>query len=126
MPNAEAVLNEGVRHELKTLPEGFVVLRELSYGEVVERRALVKLTLQGGKGKNWQGELAMANTLVTQYEFKRAIVDHNLDNKDGVRLNFASPVDFGKLNPRVGQEIENLISKMNAFDDEDPEDPTEG
>src|SRR5688500_4607942 len=120
MPRATVDINSVERFELKTCPEGFVVLRRLSFGQVMERRMFTKLEINtGGKGKDLQGELAMANRRVTEFEFKTCIVEHNLEDESGRTLDLSTARDFNKLDPMVGQEIEKLISDMNNFEDED-------
>lgn len=119
MPRA-VVTTTNEHFDLKTLPEGFVELRQMTYGQVVQRRSMIKLSFVSSKQqKDFRGEMAAANQEVTMFEFKHCIVDHNLEDENGNRLNLGSPVDFAKLDPRVGQEIEKYISDMNNFDDED-------
>ena len=107
------------RKELKSLPDGFVVLQRMTYGQVVERRALMKLSLQmsGKANKDFKGEMAMASVEIQRYEFQHCIVDHNLEDDTGRKLNLNSANDFGILDPKVGQEIEKYIGDMNNFDD---------
>lgn len=124
MPKAVANINDTEQHDLKTAPpDGYVVLRRMTYGQVVQRRALLKMsvTADRGKGRSFAGEMAMANEEVSRFEFQHCIVDHNLTDDDEKKLNLSSPVDFQRLDPRVGQEIEQLISDMNNFDEEDYE-----
>jgi hypothetical protein len=113
---------ETERFDLKTLPEGFIVLRKMSYGQILQRRTMMKLSLQmGGKQKDMQGEMAMANARVNEFEFRTCIVEHNLEKEEGVLLNFTNPVDVASLDPKVGQEIEEHINKMNNLEDEEDE-----
>lgn len=122
MPSAVANTEDTERHELRTCPEGFVELRRMTYGQIVQRREMMKLSLTNAKGsKDFQGEMAMANQKITQFEFKHCILDHNLEKADGTKLNLGNPVDFNSLDPRIGQEIESLIGKMNNFDEEEDE-----
>ena len=120
MPRATSNTQDTERHELRSCEGGFVELRRMTYGQVVQRREMMKLSLTSAKGsKDFQGEMAMANQKITQYEFKHCIADHNLEREDGTKLNLGSPVDFDSLDPRVGQEIEGLIGKMNNFEEDD-------
>lgn len=123
MPNATVQIDTTEHKDLKSLPGGFVVLRRLSYGQMVQRRAMMKLTIEaGGASKDLRGEMAMASEAITMFEFQHAIVDHNLEDASGRKLNLGAPVDFASLDPRVGTEIEELIQKMNDFsDDENPQ-----
>lgn len=121
MPNATANLTDTKRFDLKSLPEGFIELRRMTYGQSVQRRALLKLSVNtgGGRNKSFSAEMAMASEEIQLFEFRHCIVEHNLDDAQGRRLNLGSPADFALLDPRVGQEIEKYISEMNNFDDEE-------
>jgi hypothetical protein len=122
MPRATVNAAVTERHDLKSLPDGYVVLRRLTYGQMVQRRAMMKLSVETGKNKDFKGEMAMASEEITRFEFTHAIVEHNLEDESGRTLNLGSPVDFAALDPRVGTEVETLITKMNNFDDEsDPQ-----
>jgi len=118
---------EPQRYELKTLlPDGYVELKQMSYGQVVERRALMKLSVQmSGKGRNsdFKGEMAMASVQIQRFEFNHCIVDHNITDANDRKLNLSDPNDFAALDPQVGQEIEKYIGEMNNFEDveDDPE-----
>lgn len=117
MPKATANTEETERKELKSCPGGFVVLRRMTYGQFVARRELTKLSVSGQK-KDFKGELAMASAAVSRFEFEHCIVDHNLEDADGRKLNLHGD-DFGRLDPRIGQEIEGYIGEMNNFADDD-------
>jgi hypothetical protein len=123
MPKATSNVLETERFELKSAPpDGFVELRRMTYGQVVARRAMMKLSVESSKGsKDFKGEMAMASKDITMFEFKSTIVGHNLEGEEGRLLLLGSPVDFDSLDPRVGQEIEKRISEMNDFEDDDQE-----
>lgn len=122
MPRATVDINSTQRFELKTCPEGFVVLRRLTFGQVMERRMFTKMEFStGGKGKDLQGELAMANRRVTEYEFRSCIVEHNLEDEGGRQLDLTKAQDFNKLDPLIGQEVEKYISEMNNLEDDEDE-----
>ena len=122
MPNATANLEETERLELKSLPEGYVVLRRMTYGQIVQRRALSKMSMAMEKGsRSLAAEMAMSSKEITLFEFAHCIVEHNLEDAEGRTLNLSSEKDFAKLDPRVGQEIEFKIAKMNDTDIDDEE-----
>lgn len=119
MPRAVANIEETTRHELKSLEGGFVILRRLTYGQIIERRSLLTMKMESGRNKEGAvAEFALANAEVAKFEFAKCIVDHNLEDENGNKLNLANPVDFQRLDPRVGQEIDSLITQMNNFDEE--------
>ena len=118
MPKAVANTTAHVTKDLKSVSGGYVTLRQMNYGQIVARREMMKMSITAAKGsKDFTGEMAMASAEITRFEFQQCIVEHNLEDEDGRNLNLGSPVDFGKLDPRVGQEIEKLISDMNKFED---------
>jgi hypothetical protein len=110
------------RFDLKTLPGAYIVARRLSYGEKLQRRAMVsnfKVKI-GDKKRDTEGEMNFVNEQATLFDFQHCIVEHNLDRDDqGNLLNFSNLADIRALDPRVGEEIDNLLDKMNNFDDED-------
>lgn len=119
MPRATVNTEDTTRYDLKTVPEGFVVLRRMTYGQYVARRELTKLSVESsGRNKDFKGELAMANKLIAKFELEHCVVDHNLEDENGQKLVLHSERDFERLDPRVGQELETLIGNMNNFDDE--------
>lgn len=123
MPRATVQQDNTHRFELKTCPEGFVVLRQLSYGQMLERRAMgANLRIEAKRGKkDVAGEMALMQKIVTEYEFRHCVVDHNLEDEDGRKLDFGSPGDLAKLDPRVGSEIDKYINKLNQDVEDDDE-----
>lgn len=118
MPKATTNINETERFELKTLPEGYVVLRRLTYGEFMKRRQMTSnLSVSGGKGRqDFEGVLELANQKVTEFEFASCVVEHNLEDENGDLLDFKNPIHLQMLDPRVGEEISSYIDKMNQFE----------
>jgi hypothetical protein len=119
MPVASARQEVTVRKELKSLPQGYVVLRRMPYGKWLERRALTKLTINSQKGsKDFKGELALLDKRVTEMEFSQCIVEHNLEISDGVPFDFKVPGSLENLDTRVGEEIGTYINEMHDFESE--------
>lgn len=120
MPNAVVNVEDTERFELKTLPEGFVVLRRLTYGQKLKRRAMTgSMTMRSERGKrDFEAEMQLINEAASQFDFANCVVDHNLEDQDGRKLNLGSKQDLQKLDPRVGDEIETLMDKMNNFESE--------
>lgn len=124
MPKATATVVEPERHELKTLPEGFVVLRRLTYGQKLERKAMSSIASaeSGGRGsKNMKMQIAMINEQAQLYDFTHCIVDHNLTDDNDEKLDFSRVEHVRLLDPRIGEEIERLMDAMNNFEEDDPE-----
>lgn len=122
---------ETVRRELKSCPpDGFVVLRQLSYDEMLERRdgATKVLMERGDSGRNADAKMAVqiANRWSNYFSFPRCIAEHNITDDNGVPLDFSSKgieLTFKSLDPKLGAEIEALIDEMNQ-EEEEPKDFT--
>lgn len=122
MPRATVDNSKTEHFELKSAPpDGFVDLRRMTYGEYIKRRELLSNMRLEGKGKDAEAVMQLANEKVTQLEFRVCIIDHNLEDENGRKLNLANPKDFSQLDPRIGQEIGEYIDKMNQFQAEDEE-----
>lgn len=125
------VSQEPVREELKSLPpDGFVTLRQLPYWDVLERRdqgsrAVMEQSARepGKKAQDSDTKMVIETyqTWERHYTFKNCIVDHNITDTNGVLLDFTKPQTLRMLAPHVGVEIEKLIDKLNAEDDDDEE-----
>jgi hypothetical protein len=109
---------ETVRRELKSCPpDGFVVLRQLSYDEMLERRDGASQILMN-QGVRTDGGAQMAVKILNKwsnaYTFPRCISDHNLTDSNDVPLDFSKPdLVFKHLDPKVGAEIESYIDELN-------------
>lgn len=79
----------------------------------------MKMSFQGGSGRGMAGELQMVNAAVQQYEFANCIVEHNLEDESGTALDFKNPSHVAMLDPRIGDEINRHIDKLNQFDDDE-------
>lgn len=107
--------------ELKSLKGASVVLRRMSYGQKLHRQAMISNMKMTGTKKEFEAQLNLANEQVTRWEFRTCVVDHNLEDESGNKLNLQNAHDLERLDPRVGEEIASLIGKMNNFEDEDDE-----
>jgi hypothetical protein len=115
MPKA-TISSTPVRKDLETLPEGFVSLRQLSYGEWLKRQDIaIAMAISDGEGGKAEGVMKSAQGAVAQYEFANVIVDHNLEGDDEKLLNFKTD-GLQRLEPRIGAEIAKLIAEMHEFD----------
>lgn len=120
MPVA-VVTEETFREELKSLPGGFVVIRQMTYGEKIMRSGMsgaMKL-LKDNKQSDYVGEMSMETQKITLWDFANLIVEHNLEDIDGRALNFKIEGDVRKLTSKIGEEVGSLIDKHNNFEDID-------
>jgi hypothetical protein len=117
MPRA-TVTTEAIRIELKTAPpDGFVEIKQLPYHEMLVRRD------KGGKlffdqGQEGRVEIATLQAWARAYEFEHCIVDHNLQDENGQKLDFSNSATLSILDPRVGQEIEAEIDKLHNLEED--------
>jgi len=121
MPRA-TVSTETVRIDLATCPGGFVELRTLSYYEMMQRRdimARISTEQTGGtsRNRNTKQIMEMMNAAVTQFEFENCIRTHNLEDENGVLLDFRNPLALRSLDPKIGAEIGRKIDELNKDDD---------
>lgn len=123
MPRATANLDPEDKTELKTCPGGYVTLKRLTYGQKLDRmRYAGKLSVEMRKGqKNTRGEMDLLQKASTVYDFKLCIVDHNLEDENGNKLNLHIERDIDRLDPKIGEEISELIDQLNNFEDEGDE-----
>jgi hypothetical protein len=121
MPNAVSNSAETVRRELKTCLEGYIVARRLTYGEKLQRRAMTSgMKIAGAKGKkDFEGEMQLISEQATIFDFQNCIVDHNLEDADGRKLALGTLVDVRKLDPRIGEEIDQFLSEINNFEEDE-------
>lgn len=126
MPRA-TVSTDTVRHDLKSLPEGFVVLKPMSYGKKMTRsEEAMKMTMKSESGPRKRGQKQSADTEIkmlqkssTLLDFRTCIVDHNLTDENDQKLDLGNETTFDNLDPRVGEEISILIDELNNFESEE-------
>jgi hypothetical protein len=110
------------RYDLKTLPEGYVVVRRMTYGEELQRTEMATKFTLGGAGASldkdsFSGALDINTTAVALWDFANLIVDHNITDENENNLNFKNPNDVKRLSSVVGKEIGEAIDEWNAAKD---------
>lgn len=130
MPLAVVTDNGGKRHELKSCPGAFVVLRQMTYGEWQRRSDLVsrisiETAANAPRGRNNVRDLVQRvdtqSLEVALFEFKTCVMEHNLEDATGRTLQLSNRMDLERLDPRIGREIGQLIDDMNSWDEDDEE-----
>jgi hypothetical protein len=135
MPIATGLGDDRKRFDLQSLPEGYVVIRRMTYGEKMMRKSFLskaKINSDGGGSRAdrrsksasaFSAELDLMNEQVTQFEFANCILDHNLtylsnpnDPSTETKLDFRIPGHVKMLDGRVGEEIDELIEDYNSFE----------
>lgn len=124
MPIAVNLVDDGTRFELKSAPpDGFVVIKRMTYGQFVKRSNLgTKFRMSGSSGKdNFGGELDISELTesLALYDFANCITEHNLTDVDGRLLNFSDTKDVRKLDGNIGQEIGKYIDEVNSFESDE-------
>lgn len=116
MPIAVVVNDISDKMPLTTLPDGYVIVRRMNYGEKLLRSNLAtKFLMSSDKGaKEIQGELDMQTEEVAYWDFANLIVEHNLEDIDNRALNFKNKQDVKKLAGPVGDEVGKIIDDFNA------------
>jgi len=80
-----------------------------------ERRAQKKVEPEETR----RAELEVLNVKLMEWEFSKCIVDHNLEDDDGNKLDFSNSMSYDILDPKIGAEINEYIDDMNQEDEED-------
>jgi hypothetical protein len=136
MPIATIDPNSTERFYLKSLPPedgdnpdsgGWVDLRPLPYGmKLTQRDKSIRQTMEMKAPKRGQKpddtirtEMETASEWSNLFEMSYCIVDHNLTDAQGVKLDFTNRLVFKALNPKVGSEIEQLLFDLNREEGEE-------
>jgi hypothetical protein len=120
---------------LKSLPpDGYITVRPMPYGRMVKRRdSASRMSMEaatkarGRKASEEEVQKISIETLqynATVEEWAYCIGDHNITDKHGRKLDFSNPISIDVLSPKVGAEIESILTELNGGD-EDLEDFTQ-
>lgn len=136
MPVATLVKNTE-RIDLTSVPDGYVVVRRMTYGEKLERSELSgKMRILSNKvDKDAVGEINMLQKKVQLWDFMNLVLDHNLEHQlhtyangdcyNGEcacpirKLNFKDPSDIELLSSKVGEEIATKMDKLNNYEEDE-------
>jgi len=121
MPRA-TVSEEVKRHDLKSLADGWVDLKKMSYGQKLERAQIatdMEIAMERGS-KRQTASVDVMQTKVALFDFKNCVVDHNLFADDNeTKINLQTAAGLATLDPKVGDEIGKLIDDMNNYEEDD-------
>jgi hypothetical protein len=120
MPRATNNIEDVQHYDLKSLPGGFVELRRMTYGEYLKRQGMaMDMQMRSeGRGKGNVMDIDLGQQKVTEFEFSKCIASHNLEDDQGNPLDFRSSGHVHMLDPRIGQEIGDLIDKLNIWEED--------
>jgi hypothetical protein len=119
MPRAVIDFENTDKFDLKSLPGAYIELRRMSFGHKLQRQQLSMQMSVKGSGKNAEMDMKQETVKVTVFEFTACIVDHNLEDEKGEKLDLSKASDIIRLHPQVGEEIDKYINEMNNFEDSD-------
>lgn len=118
MPQATTSGTETEKHDLKTLIGGYVVIRRMTYGEYLKRQQMTSnMKISSSQQDDYAGVMELINKQAIQYEFANCITDHNLEDESGNKLDFRKEGDVDRLASKIGNEVNSLINKINAFEE---------
>lgn len=115
MPRA-TVTTEALRIDLKSCPGGFVEIKQLPYHEMLVRRDRGGQLFFDPSGEGSRVEISTLQAWARAYEFEHCIVDHNLEDELGKKLDFSNHATLSVLDPRIGEEIEAEIDKLHNLE----------
>lgn len=115
------------RKDLKTCPDGYVLIRRMSHGEKLYRSGFaskMKFDAGGSRKKGMQGEIDLMQERTSLWEFANLIVEHNLTYQQNPQdvTSPELPLDFKKaehvkmLDARIAEEISTYIDELNNFE----------
>lgn len=118
MPRATTDKSITTHHPLETLEGGWVDLRKMTYGERIKVREMsMEIGMTGSRQASKSDTVEMTGSLhlsdVADFEFACSIIDHNLEDGNGQKLNFTKPGVVQSLDPAIGLEIDQLITDLN-------------
>jgi hypothetical protein len=107
------------RYDLEKAEGGYVTLRRLNHGEKLDRLD-ESMHFESGEGDNAKVFVSTARTRL--FDFAHCIIDHNLEDDEGKKLDFKNPVDVRRLDGAIGDEIAEKINNHNETIGDDPKD----
>lgn len=133
MPVVSVDPNHYEHFELKSAPpDGFVTLRPLPFGIKLARRSKATRMMmrqqpvksrQQAQNQESVFELESHDEWAVAFDFSYCIGEHNLEMAEGQPFDFSNEKNarmaVKQLDPKVGAEIERLITSLNEDEDEE-------
>ena len=125
MPRAVAS-RETQKFDLDTVEDGYVVLRRMDYGQqLMAQDESIQAITRDRRKRNGSGpsenvnevEMKLISSTATARAFAACIVDHNLEDDQGRKLDFTNPSDVFLLELNVANEINEKINDLNKVRD---------
>lgn len=116
MPRATVAV-DNQRFPLETCPDGYVIIRRMTYGEKLNRQDDM-MNMQTSTKDDMMNIQIHAKKMALQ-DFANLVIEHNLTDELDNPLNFKNAADVSKLDPRIGDEIGKYIDDINSFEGAD-------
>ena len=127
MPKA-TVSTQAVRHDLETLPDGYIMVKQLSHGQKLHRADIAarlsyetapqnRAQKRNGKARQdtpSKTDIELLQLAARQFEYTHMIVEHNLEEDNGQLFDFGDVTSFDRLAPQIGEEIDDILDSTNA------------
>lgn len=114
-----------IRRDLVSAPpDGWIEIRRMPFGKKLTRQESaiesgMKGSAKAAKSDEAEMFMKMIRRRITEMDFAECIVDHNLTDPNGHKLNLKDPATLDVLDPRVGEEIEKYIDELNNLEGEE-------
>jgi hypothetical protein len=72
-----------------------------------------------GKKNDFAGEMQLITEESTLFDFQHCILDHNLEDETGNKLDLRNKMHIASLDPRIGEEIDTFLGELNNFEEDD-------
>jgi hypothetical protein len=106
------------RFDLKSCPEGYVVIRRMTYGEKLNRQDDMMNMQTTADPKDKEMRIQIMAKKVALQDFANLVVEHNLTDENDTPLNFKNPAHVNLLDPQIGEEIGRYIDQINSFEED--------
>lgn len=116
MPRA-TVARTTERFDLKSCPEGYVIIRRMTYGEKLARTDQMMNMSTSSKSDDNEMHIRMMTRSVALQDFANLVIEHNLTDENDKTLDFRIAQHVLNLDPVIGDEIGQYIDRINSFED---------
>ena len=110
------------KHDLKTLPGAWIETRLMTYGEKclkTDKSLQVTRNISSSADQDDKLLLEQLSYQANIIDIKTCVVNHNLTDFAGAKLDLSNPKVIDALHPKVGEEINRIIDEENNLDVDD-------
>jgi len=108
---------------LETVEDGWIKVRKMGYGKHLKRQELAARVSQQmpEKGSKTKDDRRLDYTMLAEdsqlFVFRECLVDHNLEDENGLKIDLHTRMGIENLDGKVGEEIDKLIDMVNERED---------